>query len=225
MTVDFSQLQFSEEPLEGIEEDQQNWKPANEFPPPPEPGKYTGFIKQIREIREKLTKDKGPRVVVCFDVQLMENDRVIAFNWASNIEYMTADRGRTSTLLDLVKSAGIQGIVRTNKDFVSFLQKMEGNNQITFKISVDWKGSCRTCYSQKLIGLTGEENGDLAAEHATKEQKDEANKFALKFKNYRAFPQADNDPNKRKSVVLCSDCGDEIRAQANISRYLLDSDK
>ena len=219
MPIDFSQMHFSEQPIEGIEQDQENWKSPSEFPPPPDPGTYRAFIKQIRDVREKIT-DKGPRLVVSYDAHLVELDRTINFNWISNIEFNTNDRGRTSTMLDMVKSAGVTGVIRTNQDFAKILDKMEGNNQFTFRINIDWRGSCRTCYAQKLMELTGDDTSELAAAHASKEQKDEANKFALKFKNFRQFPPADTDPMKRKSTAVCADCGDEIRAQANINRYL-----
>lgn len=220
MPIDFTNI--SDTVIDGLEDDQSKWKPASEFPPPPDAGVYSVFIKQIRDTREKTTPS-GPRLVVSYDAEIIGpkfEGRVLTFQWASNVEFMTSDRGRTSTLLDLVKSAGVKGVIRTNADFAKILNNMEGNRQYAFDAMNDWRGSCRSCYNQKLMELTGSETPELAALHCSAEQKREANNFAVKFKNHRQFPVTDNDASKRKDIVICSDCGDEIRAQANITRYL-----
>lgn len=220
MPIDISQ--FSSTVIEGLEEDQQSWKPPDKFPPPPDPGAYRVFIKKIRSSNEKMTPH-GKRMSVCFDLEILDpgsfQGRILAFQWAGNYEYKTEDRGRTSGLLDLIQSAGVKTRVSSNADFAGILNQMEDNPSKAFKVLNDWRGSCRSCFEDRIKLLTGQDSREAAMERLTPEQKAEANKFALKFANARQFPLVGTG-NKRKASVECNDCGETIRAQANVVRYL-----
>lgn len=220
MPIDIEGLSLSEDPIAGLDQDQATWREAPEFPPLPPADNYQLQIKKIREVQKMQTED-GQRLVAVLDFKIVNNPkfegRSLNFNRVSNAEFVTKDRGRTSFMLDLVKSAGVTMKLANNKDFVAILNEMESNGTV-FGGQLDWRGFCVDCYERKLIELTQAPAKDVAKNRATKENKKEAAKFATKFRSYRDFPSVPGNGDK-KEIVECPDCGEELRAQGQIQRF------
>lgn len=220
MSIDIDGLMLSDDPIAGIDKDQEEWKAASEFPPLPPAATYQWQISNIREVQKFQTED-GQRIVAVMDFKIANHPkydgRQLTFQRVSNVEFVTKDRGRTSFMLDLVKSAGVTAKISSNKGFATVLKEMHDNGTL-FGGQMDWQGFCQFCYEQKMIAVTDASSVDAAKNLATSENKKEAAKYAIQFKNYREFPTLQNG--EKRETVECPVCGGEIKARARITRFL-----
>jgi len=211
---------FSSAPIEGLEEDCENWLPASEFPPLPAPGIQKFYITNIREVKATDTPD-GQRIAAILDYKIeggADDDKVITFQRLNNISYMSKDRGRSSGLLDLVKSAGYKK-VKDNAQFVSILNEME-EKAVTFQAQGDWQGQCMGCNRKKLRELTGMPSDEVAKASSTVAQRKESWASGEKARHYRDFPPHPRFPTMKAENFMCTTCGGEVRAQYKIVRYI-----
>jgi hypothetical protein len=214
-----TELNFSDEPLD-VQQAFDEWEPAPEFAPPPPAGVYQMYLSNLREIKENETK-VGKRVFATFDLRISGgqfDDRAINYQRVNNVEFERKDGKKSSFMLDLIKSAGIQQAPRSNKDFANILQNMaEGGPQFTFKAQVDWEGVCSVCRDKSMMASTNTTTLDEAKVAATKDTWDTARKASVKAKNARAFPL--NQNGSRKEEFICAECGNQVRAQVKITRF------
>ncbi|MFA5352629.1 MAG: hypothetical protein WC291_00200 [Thermodesulfovibrionales bacterium] len=215
---------FSDEPID-VQQDFDNWEPAPEFAPPPPAGTYQTYLSEIRDEKEGDTP-VGKRLTAVVDLRIIggdNDDRAITWQRVSNRESEYQGK-RRSQMLDLLKCAGVAQAPRSNREFSVALHSVHDRGKgAPFKTQIDWRGFCTTCYEKRLMELTGGETVEIAkslASNLSQEQRKALGKFATKAKNYRAFPAMDGDKAGRKDTFICPDCGDEVRAQVNISRFL-----
>jgi|WetSurMetagenome_2_1015567.scaffolds.fasta_scaffold11627_5 hypothetical protein len=215
-----SELNFSDEPIDS-QTDFDNWEPAPEFAPPPAAGTYRTYVSEIREAKEFDAK-AGKRLNATLDFRIVGgqyDDRAITWQRISNAEFERRDGHRSSMMLDLVKSAGIQQAPRSNKEFYLTLQSLKDRGPAgLFGTQIDWRGFCTGCYEKALMAVTGTTNSEAAKAVATGEQKGTASKEAVKAKNYRAFPTTPNG--SKADSFICKDCQGEVRAQVKVQRFL-----
>ena len=225
MPLDLESMNLDDTPIEGIEQAFENWQEPQEFPPPPPPGKHSAIIKDIRE-----AKENDHVLTVTLDLEVRGGDadgKPLNFVRLSGRMF---ERGgyRTSQLLDFIKSAGAQQVPHSNKEFALLLKSlMEQAKTVNFQL--DWRAYCTSCAATKLMELTATvtdeaAKGALAYLMQTDREKglkvrNEVSKVGTKFKNYKAFPVVPNT-DQRKDLVDCPQCGAELRAQANITRWL-----
>ncbi len=214
--LDFSEL--AETPLEGLDEAMDGWQEQPEFPPPPPPGKKRGVISKINYEQSKQRDDGN--VTLVFDLEIRggeEDGRSIPFMRASSKLY---DRGgsRTSQLIDVLQSAGINTGVRTVKDIVEAVKALSDQGRLVH-FQLDWQGYCTTCAKEKAVELTGEFDSTEAFKVLTPEHRKEVGKYATVYKGYRKFPDVNGV--KQGSGVCSNDPNhDDVQARANITRWL-----
>lgn len=218
------ELIFSDDLLDGAQEDFENWEPPAEFAPAVPAGVYSMYLTEIREPKEFDTKEQGKRLSASLDFRIAggpNDERAITWQKVTNIRF---ERGRgsgkfSSRMLDVLKSAGVQQAPTSNKEYFAALQALQSRGKAAcLKGQVDWRGFCTTCYERALLRQTGSPDIQAAKVAADNDQYQIANKEATKAKSFRGFPL--NDKGVREDVMLCKECGDEIRAQVNITRYI-----
>jgi hypothetical protein len=225
MPLDIEAMNLDDTPIEGIEQAFENWQEPQEFPPPPPPGKHSAIIKDIRECKEA---NHVLSVTLDLEVRGGEADaRPLNFVRLSGKMF---DRGgyRTSQLLDFVKSAGAQQVPHSNKEFAILLKFLQDQGK-TVNFQLDWRAYCSSCANSKLMELTATVTDEAAKDALAYLRQTDGKKFnevrsavgkvGTKFKNYKAFPLVPNT-DQRKDLVDCPTCGAELRAQANITRWL-----
>lgn len=216
-----SDTNFSDEPLD-TQHDFDDWEPAPEFAPPPAAGTYRAYLAQIREEKEFEAKS-GKRLSATVDFKIIGgtyDDRSVNWQRVSNAEFQRRDGRRTSFMLDLVKAAGVQQAPRSNREFSQVLHSLvDRGPSAPMAIQIDWRGFCTGCYEKSLMQATGASTVDAAKDKASNEQYNDANKYATKAKGYRGFPALPNGGGRSDSF-LCKDCGNEVRAQVRVSRFL-----
>lgn len=214
------EMNFSDEPLD-TQSDFDGWEPAPEFAPPPPANTYPMFVKNIREIKEGESK-VGKRIYATLDLCIQGGEfdgRAINFQRLNNIEFTRKDGKRTSFMLDMLKCGGLMQAPKSNKEFAVALQGFaERGPSSVFKGQIDWEGACATCRDKYLMSATSTSSIEDAKNLATKENWDGARKASVKAKNYRAFPM--NPNGSRKDTFICPDCGEEVRAQVQIKRFI-----
>jgi len=227
---DIESLNLDNTPIEGIEEAFDNWEEPSEFPPPPQPGKKSAVVAAIREMRETANADGKKVLHVTIDLKMRggdDEDKAINFVRLSGTMFDRAS-GRSSQLLDFVKSSGVQQVPATNLQFAQYIKQMVDKATLVY-FQVDWQGYCSNCANNCMMAETGEMT-DAAAREALEEIrrndlqrfrdiKKKVGKEGTKFKNYRQFPELPGG-NGRKDSVDCPVCGQEVRARANITRWL-----
>lgn len=229
---DITSLNLDDSPIEGIEEAFAAWQEPAEFPPPPPPGKKSAVVAMIRDM-----KQVNGNLSVNLDLKLKggtDDDKPLNFVRLSG-KMFERNGARTSQLLDFVKSSGAQQAPTSNKLFAICIQRMIDAGTLVY-FQVDWRAYCSNCANTKLMEETGEVT-DAAAGAALEDIKrtdsrrgaeiqKRVRQAGEKFKNYRTFPEiagAQKDEHgvvPRKDIVNCPTCGQELRAQANITRWL-----
>ena len=229
---DISALNLDDSPIEGIEEAFQNWSEPQEFPPPPPPGKKSAVVASIRDM-----KQLNGNLSVNLDMTLKggaDDGKPLNFVRLSGKMF---ERGgvRTSQLLDFVKSSGAQQVPNSNLQFAQYLKRMVDAGTLVY-FQVDWRAYCTNCANTALMDETGEQT-DAAAAAALEELRRSDGRRAAEiqkkvraageqFKHYRTFPEMPGGVKgadgvvPRKDIVNCPKCGQELRAQANITRWL-----
>ena len=231
---DVESLNLDDSPIDGIEEAFQNWSEPQEFPPPPPPGKKSAVVTQIRDM-----KQNAGVLSVVLDLQLRggeDEGKPLNFVRLSGKMYdRTSSHTRTSQLLDFIKSGGVQQVPNSNKQFAQCIQRMIDAATLAY-FQVDWRAYCTNCANTKLMEETGEVTDDAAGAALDDIKRTDSRRGAEiqkkvrqageKFKNYRAFPEIAGATKgadgmvPRKDIVNCPTCGQELRAQANITRWL-----
>jgi hypothetical protein len=217
-------IAWSEDVLPESEQAQDNWVEPPEFAPSVPAGKYIGYVDAVTRQEQISIEGVGQRWFATFDVRIVGgeyDERVIKFAQVNNVSRTRKMTGTVSSQgLDMLKSAGWTGPLRTNVDYKEALLKMkELGPAMKFGFQCDWRGWCQTCYGHKLMQLTGADNADAAKAVATKSQKAEAGEFAEKASNYSRFP--DNPGGKgKKDSFLCPNCGETVRAKVQVLRYM-----
>jgi hypothetical protein len=214
-------MNFSDEPLELSQSDFDDWAPAPEFAPPPPAATYSVYVSEIREEKEFDTQ-KGKRYSATIDLRIIGgeyDDRAITWQRLSNTEFERKQDGRrTSQLMDLIKSAGIPQAPRSNREYSVALHGLHDRGPAApFKVQIDWRGFCTSCYEKALMAATGAGTPEEAKAAASGEDKGTASKGAVKAKNYRGFPS--NPAGGKADTFVCPDCGEEVRAQVRIVRF------
>lgn len=221
MPIDINNTNIGDEPIPGLEDDQQSWQPPSEFPKLVKGQKAYQFkISQIRECTD-IQLPNGKRINVTIDFEVVggdEDGRKVTFQRLNNVEFNTADRGRTSFLLDYIMSSGARPSLKTNKDFLIQLNKMEATGTIA-RGYLDWEGMCMPCFDKNLQDATGASDRESSLRLASKDQKKAARKFAVKAKNYGEFPENPLNPKDKLEYFECPTCGEEVRAQVKITRW------
>jgi hypothetical protein len=217
------ELVFSDEPLDGVQQDFDSWEPAPEFAPPPPAGTYQVYLSEIREEKE-FEGRQGKRLAATVDFRIIGgeyDDRAITWQRLSNAEFeRRGDGKRTSLMLDLIRSAGVTVAPKSNNEFHKVMQSLlDRGKAAPLKVQVDWRGFCSGCYEKSLIRQTGAPNAAAAKEAAEKDNYDTANGEAVKAKSYRGFPLTESG--SRQDSFICPDCGNEVRAQIRVSRYFV----
>lgn len=224
------EVQFSDEPIEGIEKSFEEWVQPPEFAPPPPAGTYRVYIDQIRSEEEFNAIVDGREVKryrCVLDLRILggaHDGRVITFQRLTNRENLRKATGTTaSQLLDVVKATGVSSadLPNSNKKFSLFVRTMKDRGAaMSFGVQIDWRGFCGTCYERKLMELTGTVTAD-AAKDAAKSSPDcfnEASDYATKAKNYRGFPP--NPAGGLKDSFICDTCREEVRASVRLTRII-----
>lgn len=216
-----SETNFSDEPLD-TQHDFDEWEPAPEFAPPPPASTYRMYLAQIREEKE-VKAAVGKRLNATVDFKIIGgqyDDRAITWQRVSNVEFQRRDGKRTSMMLDLVKAAAVQQAPRSNNEFHKVLHSLvDRGPSAPLAGQIDWRGFCTTCYEKGLMQATGAATVDAAKNIASNEQVKDVSKAATKAKSYRGFPALPNGGG-RSDTFLCKDCGNEVRAQVRIVRFL-----
>lgn len=214
------ELIFSDEPIESkvVWED---WEEAPEFAPPPPAGIYRMHVALVREQRAFKNRDGADRFGATVDYRIIGgeyDDRAITFVRLSNAEFERNGK-YTSTLADLAHAIGQKEALRSNRDFQQWLLAMVAQGkQNFFTAQLEWRGFCTTCNEKALMRVTFTGSAAEAKEKATPEQYTEAQKEGTKAKSARGFPK-DKD-GKTLDTFLCDSCKNEVRARAEIRRYL-----
>jgi hypothetical protein len=210
---------FSDEQLD-TQTDFDQWEPAPEFAPPPPAATYRMYVSSVRDIAEKDSA-KGKRIFATLDLRIQGgqfDDRAVNFQRVNNVEFQRRDGHKTSFMLDLLKSAGVQQAPRSNKEFAVALQGLADRGpSASFSAQLDWEGVCSTCRDKSLMATTNQTDIQVAKNVAQKDDWDKARTASMKFKNYRAFPT--NGNGTKNDSPICSECGESIRAQVNIKRF------
>jgi hypothetical protein len=213
-------MNFSDEQLD-TQQSFDDWEPAPEFAPPPPAGTYHMYLDKIRDMAEKQTK-QGLRLFATLDFRIQGGEydtRAVNFQRVNNVTFNRRDGKATSFMMDLVKSGGIQQAPTSNKAFALALQSIADRGPGTpFQGQLDWEGVCGVCRDKFLMNATQSGTIEEAKQAATKEDWDGARKASVKAKNYRAFPI--NANGSRKDIFTCPDCGEEVRAQVQIKRFI-----
>jgi len=215
---------FSNEPIPDVQQQYDDWEPQAEFAPPIPAGVYNFYLAQVRSERE-INTQKGLRYMAQVDVRVLggeHDDRAVTYQRVSNAEF-ERPRGSgkfTSTLMDLAKTAGQQP-PKSNQEASELLNSMvQRGTGVSFKAQVDWRGFCIPCYEKALKRLTGAYDVAEAKSTADKDQYKEANAAGSKAKSMRNFPEDGNG--NRKDTLICPDCGNEVRANVEIRRFVLE---
>jgi len=221
MPIDINSVSIGDEPIPGLEEDQQNWQPPSEFPKLAK-GQTTYMFKisQIRECND-IQHANGKRINVTLDFEIVGGEcdgRKVTYQRLNNVEFNTNDRGRTSFLLDYIMSSGARPNLKTNKDFIVQLNAMEAKGSIS-KGYLDWEGMCMPCFDKTLFEKTGATDRESALKLADSKMKKEVRKFATKAKNWGEFPENPLNPKEKLEYFECPSCGEEVRAQVKITRW------
>ena len=214
MTLDIESLNLSDDPIEGLEEAFDNWQepPAFGAPPAAGPQRATFAIDTASSADGVLKFELTYTIVGGAD-----DAKTIRFQRISSKMFERRDGTRTSQVIDLLMSAGVQQRPHSLKEVAQVMKSASEGGKIA-SFQHDWRGACMDCYKAKLRELTGTDNDDAAKVAATKAQRKEADKFAVKFKNFKAFPVGTSG--ERLIEVKCPVCGGDIRAQSNIVRFL-----
>lgn len=229
---DINTLNLDDTPIEGMEEAFEHWQEARDFPPPPKPGKKSAIIADIREV-----KQNNGILNIQLDLTLKGGeDDGHALNF-TRLSSKMFERGgvRTSQVIDFFKSAGVAQAPQTNKQIGMLLTHMK-DAATTVNFQVDWRAYCMDCGNKVLMEQTGELTDEAARNMLVNilmtdpkrgvEIQKTVRKAGEKFRSYKSFPEAPNaqaGPDgfvARQDVVKCPTCGAELRAQANITRWL-----
>lgn len=214
MTFSIEELNLSDAPIEGLEEAFDNWQEAPPFAPPPEPG----------PLHARFAIDNGGVVDGVLKLELTftvvggnSDGGRIPFQRVSSKLFERRDGTRTSQVMDILHSAGVAQSPKSLREIGQQMTALSNAGSIV-SFQHDWRGACADCYKSKLRELTGSATDEEAKAASSKEQRKAADKFAVKYKNWKAFPIG---PNGEKLVESkCPACGGDIRAQSNIVRYL-----
>jgi len=123
-----------------------------------------------------------------------------------------------SMVSDLLRSAGIATQPRSNREMEkAILQIQETGELLTVK--VNWEGFSKALWEHKLMELTGATDSIQARNQATKAQKKQASRFAVRARSYRDFP---DDPDGEGKLHRYTDpqTGEEVVASPKIRRFL-----
>lgn len=214
MTFDINELNLSDDPIEGIEEAFDNWQEAPAFAPPPSPGPQRATF----AIDKATAVDGVLKLELTFTVVGGDSDAArIPFQRVSSKMFERRDGTKTSQVMDILHSAGVSQSPKSLREVAQQMKALADSGAIV-SFQLDWRGTCLDCYKSHLRELTGAATDDEAKNSATKEQRKAADKFAVKAKNAKAFPIGANG--ERLIEFKCPVCGGDIRAQANIVRYL-----
>lgn len=187
-----------------------NWQEQEDFPPALPEGTYRGKVDKIRSADVREDGYLGT-VVDLRVVGGAYDNRTVTWQRISNKP--REEGNRASMLTDLLQSAGVRGTApRSNQEYGAALNHIcETATPVTF--SVGWRGFCSVCYETKLVELTGASSASEAKMVASTDVKKEASKFATKAKSSRSFPNG-------QDVMSCPTCGNEVRAQVQIRKFL-----
>jgi hypothetical protein len=224
VTFNIEELNLSDVPLEAMDTAFDNWDEALPFQPPPSPGPQSAIIDpDSAEVKADLLDDNTQVIKANITFLIRggkdDNGRVSFVRVSSKPFTRRGKNGdvKTSQIMDIVKSTGYAEPIHSLKDLgAAFNNVIQMARLVRFDL--DWRGFCSTCYANKLIELTKSATIEEAKQKASLEQIKLASKFATKAKSYRAFPSGTNGD--RMPMLDCPVCGSEVRAQANITRYL-----
>jgi hypothetical protein len=221
MSFDISELALDDTPLEGLEQAANDWQEQPEFPPALNPGKHSAAI-TIRE-----GKLENGILKVTLDLECKggnEDGEKLNFVRLSGKMFTLRDGRTTSQILDVIKSSGIEGVPKSQKDLGEMLKHIQDTGKLV-NFQSDLRTYCSTCASNKMLELTGELTDDAAKEklkampaEQSKPIYDAIRKAAEKHRNYKAIPMGPNG--RHVDTVECPTCKQELRVQADVTRWL-----
>jgi len=123
-----------------------------------------------------------------------------------------------SMATDLLRSAGIATQPRSNREIENAISQIQETGEI-LTVKVDWEGFSKALWDRKLMELTGATDPIQARNQATKAQKKQASRFAVRARSYRDFP---DDPDGEGKLHRYTDpqTGEEVVASPKIRRFL-----
>ncbi len=131
----------------------------------------------------------------------------------------SAPRGNGRSMAsELLRSAGIATQPRSNREMEkAILQIQETGALLTVKL--DWEGFSKALWDRKLKELTGATDSTQARDRATKAQRKQASRFAVRARSYRDFP---DNPDGEGKLHRYTDprTGEEVVASPKIRRFL-----
>jgi len=131
----------------------------------------------------------------------------------------SAPRGNgRSAVLDLLRSAGIATQPRSNREIEKAISQIQETGEL-LTVKVDWEGFSKALWDRKLMELTGATDPIQARNQATKAQKKQASRFAVRARSYRDFP---DDPDGEGKLHRYTDpqTDEKVVASPKIRRFL-----
>ena len=119
---------------------------------------------------------------------------------------------------DLLRSAGIATQPRSNREMEKAIQQIQETREL-LTVKVGWEGFSKALWDRKLMELTGATESIQARNQATKAQKKQASRFAVRARSYRDFP---DDPDGEGKLHRYTDpqTGEKVVASPKIRRFL-----
>lgn len=186
------------------------------------PGIYQGFLTEILEIRplpgSPLTLLKLNFAVT--EVLELKFGSLEEVHEGRSIRWQKIYKNwrRPSTADDLLRSAGIRVLPRSDSELEEVLGRIKDTRKLlTFE--VDWEGFSKALRDQKLMELTGTGNFEEAKARASWQDWKQAKRISLRAKNYREFPDT-ADGNGKLSRYLDEEIGEEVVARVKIRGFL-----
>lgn len=170
----FAELDFSTEPIPGLDEALENYGK-----PRPRPHGRVNVI---------LT-DYNPEWVY---IGVSKNNRPYAL--ANGMDFVVVGGEWDGQQLENLSGINLFGIVTQTgsqvtceQDFLELLEEIKNTGEV-IQLGLEWEGSSSTLYKQKLMELTGTDDYESAKDAADKVQKREANEAATILKSVKQFP-------------------------------------
>ena len=131
----------------------------------------------------------------------------------------SAPLGRNPSMAsELLRSAGIATQPRSNREMEKAIFQIRATGEL-LTVKVGWEGFSKALWNRKLIELTGAADSTQARDRATKAQKKQASRFAVRARSYRDFP---DNPDGEGKLDRYPDpqTGEEVVASPKIRRFL-----
>ena len=139
--------------------------------------------------------------------------RLIPRQWVTS----ASRRNSRSMAFELLRSAGIATQPRSNREIEKVISQIQETREL-LTAKVDWEGFSSALWYRKLKELTGAANSTQARNRATKAQKAQASRFAVRAGSYGHFPDGPDGEGKLDRYTD-PQTGEEVVASPKIRRF------